>query len=221
MRTWRTALAAALLWTAPATGHERTEVRTYTIHHAIFGDIGTLSDEITHDGASTRVVTRAEVKVAVLGVTLHHIRTEWSETWLEDALRVYRATTTRNGNTTSISGQHEDGRFVVRTQQREFTAPADIHPVHPWSLRFVRAATLISPESGHIFPASIEDKGDETISIRGVSRRVRHFVAAFDTANHLYFDGDGVLVLAEYRDITGSVSFTLQSPGELAVASDR
>ena len=221
MRTWRTALAAALLWTAPAAGQERTEVRTYTIHHTIFGDIGTLSDEITHDGASARVVTRAEVKVAVLGLTLHHVRAEWSETWHEDTLRVYRATTMRNGNTTSISGRHEDGRFVVRTQQREFTAPADIHPVHPWSLRFVRAATLISPESGRIFPAAIEDKGAEAISIRGASHYVRHFVASFDSANHLYFDGDGVLVLAKYRDIAGSVSFTLQSPGDLAVASAR
>lgn len=64
---------------------------------------------------------------------------------------VYRATTTRNGNPISISGQQEDGRFVVRTQQREFAVPADIHPVHPWSLRFVRAATLISPESGRTF----------------------------------------------------------------------
>jgi hypothetical protein len=212
-------LAGALLWTIPAASQAQSETRTYTIHHAIFGDIGTLSDEITREGLKTRVVTRAEVRVAVLGITLHHFRARWSETWNEDVLKDYSATTTRNGDTISISGQHEDGKFVVRIKEREFVAPADVQPVHPWSSRFVRAGTLISPESGRIFPATIASKGEESLLVAGARHRVHHYVASFDTANHLYFDDDGMLLLAEYRDITGKVRLTLQSAGELAVAS--
>ena len=212
MHTWRIVLPAALLWTVPAAGQEQ-KLRTYTIHHAIFGDIGTLSDEITHDGASTRVVTRAEIKVYVLGMMLHHVRAEWHETWHADTLRDYRAITTRNGHTTSSSGQHEDGKFAFRTPKGKFTAPADIHPVHPWSLRFVRAATLISPESGRIFAADITDNEQRSIRLGGVSRSAHHYVLRSDTTNHLYFDDEGTLLLAEYRDITGKVSFALQSDG--------
>jgi len=217
----RTALAAALLWTVPAAAQEQAEIRTYNIHHALFGDIGRLSDEITQDGHDTRIVTRADVKVDLFGITLHHVRAEWSETWLGGMLRVFRATTTRNGSTESISGRHENGKFIVRAGGREFDVPADIHPVHPWSLQFVRAATLMSPESGEIFPANIADKGDKSIRIGGVSRHVRHYVVWSDTTNHLYFDDEGTLLLAQYRDITGNVSFTLQSADEQHVASAR
>jgi hypothetical protein len=219
MRTWKAILLAVLGWTVPVAGQEQDEIRVYNIHHALFGDIGTLTDQIMREGLETRVATRAEVNVCVLGITLHRVQAEWSEIWHEDALKEYRAITMRNGRTTSISGQHKDGKFILRTQEREFTAPADIHPVHPWSLRFVRAATLISPESGRIFPASIVDGGDETISVGGAKRRVRHYVATFDNANHLYFDENGVLLFAEYRDIAGSVRFTLQATGERSVAS--
>lgn len=210
MCTWRTALAVAMLWAVPAAGQEQTETRTYTIHHAIFGDIGTLSDEITRDGPNTKVVTRAEITVVLFGLTLHHVGLEWNEIWHGELLTDYRAITTRNGTTEAITGRHQKGAFIIRAGENEFTAPAEVHPVHPWSLRFVRAAHLMSPESGNIFAASIADKGDESLVVGGVSRRVRHYVASFDTVNHLYFDENGTLLLAEYRDITGRVRFALQ-----------
>jgi hypothetical protein len=219
MRTWKTTLAAVLLWAVPAAGQGETETRTYTIHHALFGDIGTLSDEITRDGPDTKVITRAAVRVTLLGLTLHRVSLEWSEVWHDEMLMDYRATTTRNGSTDSIAGHHEHGTFIVRTDQQEFAAPADVHPIHPWSLRFVRATHLMSPESGDVFATSIVDKGDESLVVRGTNRRVRHYIATFETVNHLYFDETGTLLLAEYRDITGKVRFVLQTPSETAVAS--
>ncbi len=217
----KTALAAALLWAVPAVAQEQIEIRTYSVHHALFGDIGTLSDEIAREGQSTRVVTRADVKVDLLGITLHHVRAEWRETWQAGMLMHFRATTTRNGSTDSIAGQHENGSFIVHARGQEFHLPTDIHPVHPWSLQFVRAKTLMSPESGRTSPADITDKGQQSIRIGGVSRSVHHYVQRSDSSNHLYFDDEGTLLLAEYRDITGKVSFTLQSDDAPHVASAR
>jgi len=217
----KTALAAALLWAAPAVAEEQIEIRTYSAHPALFGDIVTLSDEIAREGHNTRVVTRADVRVDVLGITLHHVRAEWRETWQAGVLTHFRATTTRNGSTDSISGQHENGSFIVHAGGQEFHVPADIYPAHPWSLQFVRATTLMSPESGRTFPADIMDKGRQSIRIGGVSRSVRHYVQRSGTSNHLYFDDDGTLLLAEYRDITGKVSFTLQPDDAPHLASAR
>src|SRR5262245_59613397 len=218
MRLWMAIAASALLYTVPAVGQQQDEFRTYSIHHALFGDIGTLRDAIYREGSQTRGVTQVEVKVGVLGVTLHQFQADWSETWADEILMNYRAMTTRNGNAKTICGHQENGAFVVSIDERKFLAPSDIHPVHPWSLRFIRAATLISPESGRIFPASIVDKGDTWISIEGKRRSVHHYVALFEHANHLYFDDMGTLLLAEYRDITGSVKLTLQSSSERAAA---
>lgn len=219
MRLSRLALAASLLWAVPATAQEDSEIRTYQINHGLFGDIGRLSDEITHDGQQTRVVMRADIRVDVLGVTLHHVSAEWEEVWEEGVLQHYRATTTRNGSSESVSGRHQDGKFVVRTGAREFDAPADIQPVHPWSLQFVKAVTFMSPESGQVFPADISDSGAQSIRIGASSKRVRHYIVRAETTNHLYFGENGTLLQAEFRDITGRVRLTLQSPDEPRVAS--
>ena len=215
----KAACAAALLWTIQAAAQEQAEIRTYDVHHALFGDIGTLSDEIIHDGAGTRIVTRAEIKVDLFGVTLHHVRADWSETWQAGTLRSFSAKTIRNRSTDSVSGRHEDGRFIVRAGEREFDAPAGVHPVHPWSIQFVHAATLMSPKSGQIFSAKIADKGYQSVRIGGVSRHVRYYVVSAGSTSHLYFDDDGRLLQAEYRDITGTVSFTLRSGAASQVAS--
>ena len=180
-----------------------------------------MSDEITQDGERTRVVTRTDIRVKLLGITLHHVRAEWEETWRAGALQQYRATTTRNGSSELVSGRHEDGKFIVRAGEREFDAPAEIQPINPWSLQFVRAAFFMSPESGDVFTANVMDKGVETMGIGGQRRRVRHYIVQTDTTSHLYFDEAGMLLQVEFRDITGRVRFTLQSGDEPRVASAR
>lgn len=219
MRLVKIALAASLLWANPVTAQEDPEIRTYQINHGLFGDIGRLSDEITHDEQRTRVVMRTDIRVDVLGVTLHHVSAEWEEVWQAGILRHFRATTTRNGSSESVIGRHENGKFVVRTGGREFDVPADVQPVHPWSLQFVNAVNLMSPESGQVFPADISDNGMQSIRIGAQSKRVRHYVVRADTTNHLYFDEDGTLLQAEFRDITGRVTLTLQSADAPRVAS--
>jgi hypothetical protein len=180
-----------------------------------------LTDEITQDGERTRVVTRVDIRVKLLGITLHRVRAEWEETWLAGALQQFNATTTRNGSSESVTGRHEDGKFIVQAGEREFDAPAEIQPANPWSLQFVQAVFFMSPESGEVFPANVKDKGFETIGIGGQSRRVRHYILQTDTTSHLYFDEAGTLLQVEFRDITGSVRFTLRSGEEPLVASAR
>ena len=218
MRSLKIALAACLLWTIPATAQEK-EIRTYHINHGLFGDIGRLSDEITREGDRTRVVMRADIRVDVLGMTLHHVSAEWEEVWQAGILQTYRATTTRNGSSETVSGQHQDGKFVGRAGAREFEVPADIQPVHPWSLQFVKAARFMSPESGEVFPARVTDNGTQSIRIGAQSKRVRQYTVHADTTNQLYFDADGTLLQVEFRDITGRVTLTLQSADEPRVAS--
>jgi hypothetical protein len=221
MAVSKAAFAVAFLWTTQAAAQEQAEIRTYDVHHAVFGDIGTLSDKIIRDGVRTRVVTRADIRVDLLGITLHHVRADWNETWHSGMLTSFSAITIRNSSTDSVSGRHKDGRFIVRAGEREFDAPAEVHPVHPWSIQFVHAAILMSPESGQILSAKVDDKGYQSIRIGGMSRHVRYYVVNAGTTSHLYFDDDGRLLHAEYRDITGTVSFTLRPNAAPQVASVR
>ena len=202
--------ALVVMLVSPATAQEAPKLLTYKVHHALFGDIGKFTDEIISDGTKTRIATRADVRVDVFGITLHSMRVEWSEIWENGTLQDFSATTTRNGSAETVSGKSTGERFLIRAGTREVDAPADVQPVHPWSLQFVHAAMLMSPQSGRVFPADISDAGEESILVGRQLKRVRHYIVRTDITDHLYFDDEGTLVRAEYRDFTGEVSFTLQ-----------
>ena len=199
------ALTACLV--CPALAQERVEQHQYRVHHALFGDIGTLTHSIRSDGEDIRVSTRAEVRVQVLGVTLHHMRVAWDEDWQGERLRDFRGTTLRNGNTLSVHAWAENGRVTIATAERTELAPRGLQPINPWSPQLVHAAALMSPETGNIVPLPIADRGTEPLRLaNGASEPLRHLTVG---ANQFYFNAKGTLVKSEYGDITGAVTFTL------------
>src|SRR5262249_33425493 len=107
-----------------------------------------------------------------------------------------------------------------RAGDKEIEAPVGVQPVNPWSLQFVRAETLMSPQSGRLFPADISDEGEGSIAIGRRNVHVHHYIVRSDIPNNLYFDDEGTLVSAQYRDFTGLVSFTLEI-GDREIAKAR
>jgi uncharacterized protein DUF6134 len=211
MRYFLSAILLSAVFVPAAHAQESVKVLTYKVHHALFGDIGKFSDEISYDGETTRVETKGDVRVDIFGVTVHRLHAEWNEIWQNGALTDYRAATTRNGSLETVSGKHEGDRFVGHAGEKSLEAPVGVQPVHPWSLQFIHAGTLMSPQSGRLFPANISDEGEESIAVGRKKVHVHHYIVRSDITNHLYFDDEGTLVSAQYRDITGLVSLTLET----------
>ena len=219
MKASKSLIALGLLFALPAAAQERNERLNYRIHHQLWGDIGTISEEIRSDGATTRVATNLDIHVALFGITLHDARGTWNEVWEDGSLREFRATTIVDGTTETTEGRNEGKVFAIRAGEKRSEAPADVQPVNPWSLQFVRAKTLMSPESGRLMPAVSRDEGMATVPVQGSAARLHHYTVDAGGTHHLYFDDEGTMVQFEVADITGKATITLDRPRAMRIAA--
>jgi hypothetical protein len=204
------AFAAAVLCVPVAAGaNESHEHLSYRVHHQLWGDIGMLTRDIARDEAMTTVETKIDVHVSLLGIALHDAHGTWREVWQGGRLQAVDATTHADGALEITRGSHEGNAFVIRAGSARIEAPADVQPVNPWSLQFVRATTLMSLESGRLMPAAVRDIGMESRALAGATALLHHYLVEADGVHHLYFDGTGRLVQVEFTDITGKATITL------------
>jgi hypothetical protein len=221
MRAFAPLIAFALVLALPAAAREHSERLTYRIQHQLWGDIGTLSQNIERDGTATKVTTDIAVHVSLFGITLHDAHGQWNEVWQDGGLQKFNATTIADGATETTNGRRVGDVFTIRAGNKRIEAPTDVQPVNPWSLQFVGASTLMSPETGRLIPAAIHDAGMASVTLQGSIARLHHYVVEADGTHHLYFDGDGTLVRFEFADLTGKAIATLAEPYGVAIADAR
>jgi hypothetical protein len=219
MKLSKTVFALSLLYALPVAAHEHTDQFHYRIHHQLWGDIGTITEDIRSVGASSHVVTKLDIHVALLGVTLHDAHGTWDEVWENGTLKEFHAKTLVDGTTEIIDGRNEGKVFAIVAGSKRSEAPADVQPVNPWSLQFIRAKTLMSPETGRLIPATAYDDGLTMVQVAGSHERLHHYVVDAAGQHHLYFDEGGTLVQFEFSDITGKATITLDRPRAIAIAA--
>ena len=221
MRALKSLIALTLLFALPAAAAPSSERLNYRIHHQTWGDIGTLSEEIRSEGSSTRVATKIDVHVALFGFTLHDAHGEWNEVWRDGYLQQFDATTIADGTSEITQGRKAGGAFVIHAGKKRTEAPPDVQPVNPWSLQFVRATTLMSPETGRLIPAVVRDEGLASVALQGTVAQLHHYVVSAAGVHHLYFDDKGRLVQFEFADTTGKATITLDRPRGMTIADAR
>ena len=208
MRVGNCLLPLFLLQALPAAALERTEHLNFRVHHQLFGDIGTISETIVTDGSSTRVTADLDIAVTLFSVRIHSVHGRWNEVWQNGYLQQYAATTLTDDATEVTAGQRIGEAFVISAAGKQTLAPVDVQPVNPWSIRFVRASMLMSPETGRVFSATVSDLGVNNLRLGDALVAAHHYVVTGERVNHLYFDEKGQLVQCQYGDITGTVTLT-------------
>ena len=208
MRAGNFLIPLLLLQALPAAALERTEHLNFRVHHQLFGDIGTISETIVTDGSSTRVTADLDIAVTVFSVRIHSVHGRWNEVWQNGYLQQYAATTFTDDATEVTAGQRVGEAFVISAAGKQTLAPVDVQPVNPWSVRFVRASILMSPETGRVFSAVVSDLGVNKLRLGDAVVAAHHYVVTGERLNHLYFDENGQLVQCQYGDITGTVTLT-------------
>jgi MFS family permease len=196
---------AGMVWTSEAGAVQLEPVRThkYSISHPLFGDIGTLQQEIRSEGDGTIVESRLTIVVQAFSfIVLREIEARCREAWLRQQLVSYSCVTRDDGELTEISGHAENGRFVVTGPTGKNDGPADIRPLSPWSIAFTRCRFVIAAGSGKTEQVSIQRGPDQRIEVAGQTVQVRHFIANGDEEFELWYDS---------RDVP--VKFTLTAEG--------
>lgn len=211
MRALKGALALFMAFSTPALAQPDTERLNYSITHQLWGDIGKLTAVISQEDGATRVTTTIDVRVTVLGITLHDTHGQWKEIWRSGELQQFEATTISNGKAERIYGRRNENNFEIYAGAKRMAAPFNIQPVNPWSVQFVHASMLMSPESGRIFPVKFDDKGITAVNGASWKAPLHHYLLHAEGDHDLYFDPTGRLIQFEVSDPTGKAVIALQN----------
>ena len=196
-----------------ASAKEERHQSAYQIRHEVWGKVGTLTQDIVIDGADATITTHLTIHVSFLGIAVHRMDAQWHEQWEGGTLSFFDGTTVTNGNTESITGHRGDNSFIIQTPQGTQEAPLDIHPVNPWSTRFVEATVFMSPETGRITRSHFVDAGANRLEIDDKTVVVRTFRTNTAGEHTLHFNQNGDLVRFEHSDGLGKIIVTRVDAG--------
>src|SRR5262249_32945415 len=112
--------------TALAVNAPVKEQLVYTVQHSKYGEIGTYTNTIEHEGDITNVTTTAKLSVSVLGMKVYRQDIARHETWLGNRIVDFRGVTTENGKAIELRGKAEGDHFLIMTPNGTTNAPADV-----------------------------------------------------------------------------------------------
>jgi Family of unknown function (DUF6134) len=219
MRVWR-CLTAALGLTVVMVGlADAAEIYNYTVRHPTFGDIGTYTDRVEHDGDQWRIETTLHIMVRVLGVVAHREDASRVEIWRAGRLVSFRGLTTTNGKPLEIAGDARADGFAVTTSTGTTIAPIDVMPSDPWQA--ARTETLpptcvmLSTKTGRLASVVASGGQAEQLSLHGIEISVRHYVFRGDRQQDVWIDPAGIPV--RFRSVESDVPIDFElSPEALA-----
>jgi Domain of unknown function (DUF6134) len=206
------AALAASLATAPAVAETRT--LTYSIHHPVYGTIGTYTNVIDQTGDSAMIKTNAHIRVSVLGVVLYRQDISRVEHWQDGRLMAFHGLTTVNSREMEIDGMADGDDFIVMSPAGTVVAPADVKMANPWSTRVLQGDALLTPDRGRLEHVRVDGGDEDPVSIEGKTVETKHYEIDRDNGHKHYevwFDTAGVAVQFRIYNRNGVITFTLAS----------
>jgi hypothetical protein len=164
------AASAALVDNAPG-----TQQLVYRVQHSKYGNIGTYTNTIEHQGDMTNVTTNAKLSVSVLGVNFYRQDISRRETWRGNRIVDFHGITTENGKTVELNGKAEGDQFAMMTPNGTTNAPADVRLANPWSREAIDGDMMFTPDRGRLEMVTMGREEQTTLNIGRRQVRTEHF----------------------------------------------
>ncbi len=202
---------AVLAWAAPAVAEVPAGAYVYQINHSRYGEIGTHTITLSHQGATTIAKVKLRIKVTVLFVTLHRESAERTETWRGGKFVGYASTTNENDKIFKVSAKEEGGQLVIEGPGGRNAVPLGVVPTNPWNIVILKAKTVMDTKTGQVKNVlSVTPAGEETITAQGKPMKARKYIFQTDVKRELWYGPNGKLLkFRVFRD-GNAVSFTLK-----------
>lgn len=192
---WSRYLALSILFAAgPALACEAPpSPQVFEIEHELLGDIGTHTIEFRCAGDDLVVETTVRITVELLRFTAFERQAGYREVWRGGELIRFRARTVDNGEASAVSARRDNGRVLIRGDEGEVAAPAEVVPNHPWHPDVVRRTHAFDPGTGELLSLRAMWVGEDTVRIGERRIRARKFVTIGDRRRELWYDAHGLL----------------------------
>jgi len=206
--------AVAALVLAPAAANAATRGYVYTVRHAKYGVIGAYNRTVDDGGGEMRARSHLQVRVKIMGITMHRETADQVETWRDGRLAAFQSDTLVNGKDIKVSGQAQSGRFAITSPTGVVMAPPDVAASDPWSFSHTGRGTVVSLRSGKLDQVDVTGGEPERVTVNGAQVTARHYRVSTDTQPdkwEVWLEADGLPVKFRSFDHGAAVDFNLAS----------
>jgi Family of unknown function (DUF6134) len=210
----------AVSFASPGAGDSTPQSHTYTysVEHALYGNIGTFSDTVEQNGNTKRIASKLRVAVRILGIVVHREEADRMEIWQGNRLISFHSITTVNGNPIEVNGEARPDGFAITSPSGTTLAPGNIYPSSPWVAHLSDGpALMMSTKTGKLLPVTALGGEQTQIAVHGTDVPVHHYEFITDKRQDVWMDAEGVPVRFRTEQSGKPIDFVLAS--ETVVAS--
>jgi Domain of unknown function (DUF6134) len=191
---------------------------TYSVEHALYGNIGTFSDTVEQTGDTKRIDSRLRVAVRILGIVVHREDADRTEIWQDNRLISFHSVTTVNGSPIEVRGEARPDGFAITSPSGTTVTPGNIYPSSPWVAHLSDGpALMMSTKTGKLLPVTSLGGEQTRIAVNGAEVPVHHYEFITDKRQDVWMDAQGVPVRFRTEQSGRPIDFVLAS--ETVVAS--
>jgi hypothetical protein len=178
--------------------------------------IGTHSVTFRHDGRHLTTVTRTDISVKLLGVTLYRFHYEAYEQWADDRLRRLTSRTDNDGKILTVRLARVGTRIRGTCNGVALDLPADRLPISVWHPEFVHQTIILDQYKCVERTIRTTDEGLEQIFTGARSVATRHYAITGQLQRDVWLGPGGQVVQVRFPAKDASqIVFVARSASQL------
>lgn len=210
---WRAAILMLVGFSPQAQAYEPPSGTVeYRINHSKYDEIGTHKVTFSRNGADLVVDVRIDIKVKLLFLTAHSLKSDRRETWRDGRLVAYTAHTKENRDDIKVSARANGPKFVIEGASGRAEADGSVFPSHPWHPDIVKRTLLMDTKTGALLKVSIAPAGEDEVTVAGKRVKTRKFKVSGDIERELWFDDAGNWIRLRFVSDGATLTFTRTTP---------
>ena len=189
-------------------------VYTYSVHHPLYGEIGTFTDAVDRQPETTRIEGRLRIAVKLLGIVVYRQESDISTIMRDDRLISLQSVTNKDGDLFEVRGEAQGDQFVVNATMGSFAGPATILPSDPFVLKGTGEENMVFTDTGEIISVQVSGGDHSTVRVNGNAVSTRRFVVDGVTRWEVWVDGAGTPVKFRIVEKGTPIDFVLKKTTE-------
>jgi Family of unknown function (DUF6134) len=177
--------------------------------------IGAHSVIFQREGRRLSIVTRTNISVEFLGVTLFRFRYDAEEEWIDGQLMRLISRTNDDGDRLEVDLAVTNGRLRGTCNGTELDLPASILPVSTWHPGILHSSVLLDQYKCAERLVQIADRGIEPILAEGQMVKAQHYSITGQIRRDIWYGPEGQTVQVRFPAKDGSeITFILLKSSE-------
>jgi hypothetical protein len=156
--------------------------------------IGTVTIEVTHNGAETLVKAVTHIQVKIAFYTAYRFEQAYSERWVNNKLVALTSTTDDNGTAYKVDVAPKGTGLAIEANGKISQVDANMFPFTLWNAALVKQTSVFDLQKGAVMKISVADGGMDSIPVLGKKTKAHRYSISGPFAQDVWYDEKGGFV---------------------------